>query len=85
MKLNLPDGAFYLFPDVSSFYGKSYNGSTIHNSYDLCMYLLNEVFVVTVSGSAFGNDNCIRLSYATSEENLKIAMKRIKDALMKLN
>jgi aspartate aminotransferase len=84
MKLNMPDGAFYLFPDVSAFYGKSYQGKTIRNSHDLCMYLLNEVHVVTVSGSAFGNDDCIRFSYATSEENLSMAMHRIKDALMKL-
>ena len=84
LKLSLPPGAFYLFPDVSSYYGKSYNGQTIRNSQDICMYLLNEVFVVTVAGSAFGNDNCIRMSYATSEENLKKAMERIKSALLKL-
>jgi aspartate aminotransferase len=85
MKLNMPDGAFYLFPDVSAFYGKSYNGRTVQNSQDLCMYLLNEVYVVTVAGSAFGNDDCIRFSYATSEENLTLAMNRIKEALMKLS
>ncbi len=85
MKLNMPDGAFYLFPDVSAFYGKSYNGTTIRNSQELCMYLLNEVYVVTVAGSAFGNDDCIRFSYATSEDNLVKAMNRIKDALMKLS
>jgi aspartate aminotransferase len=84
LKLNNPDGAFYLFPDVSSFFGKSYNGKTIHNSQDLCMYFLNEVYVVTVAGSAFGNDNCIRFSYATSEENLTNAMNRIKKALEQL-
>ncbi len=84
LKLNNPHGAFYLFPDVSSFFGKSYNGKTIHNSQDLCMYFLNEVYVVTVAGSAFGNDNCIRFSYATSEENLTIAMNRIKKALEQL-
>lgn len=84
LKLSLPPGAFYLFPDVSSFFGKSYNGQTIRNSQDICMYLLNEVFVVTVAGSAFGNDNCIRMSYATSEDNLKKAMERIKTALLKL-
>ncbi len=86
LKLNNPDGAFYLFPDVSSFYGKkTESGDLIKNSQDLCMYLLNDVFVVTVAGSAFGNDNCIRFSYATSEENLTIAMNRIKDALAKLS
>jgi aspartate aminotransferase len=85
MKLNMPDGAFYLFPDVSGFYGKSNGSRTINNSQDLCMYLLNEVYVVTVAGSAFGNDNCIRFSYATSEDNLLKAMNRIKEALMKLS
>lgn len=84
LKLSLPPGAFYLFPDVSAFFGKSHNGQTIKNSQDLCMYLLNEVYVVTVAGSAFGNDNCIRMSYATSEENLMKAMERIKQALMSL-
>ncbi len=84
LKLSLPPGAFYLFPDVSSFYGKSYNGHTVNNSQDICMYLLNEVYVVTVAGSAFGNDNCIRMSYATSEENLLKAMERIKQALLAL-
>jgi aspartate aminotransferase len=84
MKLKLPDGAFYLFPDVSAYYGKSYQGKTIRNSQDLCMFLLNEVYVVTVAGSAFGNDNCIRISYATSDDNLIKAMNRIKEALMKL-
>ncbi len=81
MKLNMPDGAFYLFPDISSYFGKSHNGHTVNNSQDLCMYLLNQVYVVTVAGSAFGNDNCLRFSYATSEENLVKAMNRIKEAL----
>jgi len=86
LKLNNPDGAFYLFPDVSSYYGKkTLEGLTISNSQDLCMYLLNDVYVVTVAGSAFGNDNCIRFSYATSEENLTVAMNRIKEALAKLS
>lgn len=84
MKLGLPDGAFYLFPDISAYFGRSYNGQTIKNSQDLCMYLLNEVYVVTVAGSAFGNDNCMRFSYATSEENLIKSMTRIKEALGKL-
>lgn len=84
MKLGIPDGAFYLFPDVSAYFGRSYNGQTIKNSQDLCMYLLNEVYVVTVAGSAFGNDNCMRFSYATSEENLIKSMNRIKEALGKL-
>lgn len=81
MKLNMPDGAFYLFPDISSYFGKSHNGHVVNNSQDLCMYLLNQVYVVTVAGSAFGNDNCLRFSYATSEENLIKAMNRIKEAL----
>ncbi len=84
LKLSLPPGAFYLFPDVSAFFGKSHNGHTVNNSQELCMYLLNEVYVVTVAGSAFGNDNCIRMSYATSEENLLKAMERIKQALLAL-
>lgn len=84
LKLSLPEGAFYLFPDISSFFGKSHNGQTVNNSQELCMYLLNEVHVVTVAGSAFGNDNCIRISYATSEENLIKAMDRIKEGLSKL-
>lgn len=85
MKLNHPDGAFYLFPDISAFFGKSHNGQVIKNSQDICMYLLNEVYVVTVAGSAFGNDNCIRFSYATDEQNLIKAMNRIKEALGRLN
>ncbi|MBC7425308.1 MAG: pyridoxal phosphate-dependent aminotransferase [Bacteroidia bacterium] len=84
IKLNNPDGAFYLFPDVSSFFGKSADGKTINNSQDLCMYLLNKVYVVTVAGSAFGNENCIRMSYATNEENLREAITRIKSALSEL-
>jgi aspartate aminotransferase len=85
LKLGLPNGAFYLFPDISAYFGKSYCGNTMKNSQDICLYILNEVFVVTVAGSAFGNDNCLRLSYATSEENLIKAMNRIKDALAKLS
>jgi aspartate aminotransferase len=81
IKLLNPDGAFYLFPDISYFIGKSYKNYTINNSQDLCMYILNEFYVVTVAGSAFGNDHCIRLSYATNEENLTIALNRIKEAL----
>lgn len=84
LKLSLPQGAFYLFPDVSAFYGKKYGDKIMRNSQDICMHILNEVYVVTVAGSAFGNDNCIRLSYATSEENLIKAMGRIKEALLKL-
>jgi len=85
MKLNKPDGAFYLFPEISHYFGKSYQGTTIHNSQDLCLFLLNQVYVVTVAGSAFGNDNCLRFSYATNEENLTKALNRIKEALSLLN
>lgn len=82
---NTPGGAFYVFPDVSYFYGKSYNGTTIKDCNDLSMYLLDEALVALVSGEAFGDANCIRISYAASEETLTEAMKRIKIALEKLN
>ncbi len=88
VKTNYPDGAFYFFPDISYYIGKSTtnNGqrTTINNSTDLCMYLLDEGHVGLVPGDAFGNDNHIRISYAASEENLKEAMKRIKNALAEL-
>ncbi len=84
VKTNMPGGAFYVFPDVSYFYGKSYNGKTIENGSDLCLYLLDEALVALVTGEAFGDNNCIRISYAASEETLTEAMKRIKDALEKL-
>ena len=84
LKVRLPQGAFYFFPEVSSYYGKSYGEYKINNSTDLAMYLLNEANVATVMGSAFGDDNCIRLSYATSEELLVEALRRIKEALGKL-
>lgn len=78
---NEPEGAFYVFPDVSAFFGKTFNGTKINNATDLSMYLLEEALVATVTGEAFGNPNCIRLSYATSEEEIKEAIKRIKKAL----
>ena len=84
VKTNMPGGAFYVFPDVSYFYGKSYNGNVIKNGNDLCLYLLDEALVALVTGEAFGDDNCIRISYAASEETLTEAMKRIKTALEKL-
>lgn len=84
VKTNMPGGAFYVFPDVSYFYGKSYNGKVIENGSDLCLYLLDEALVALVTGEAFGDDNCIRISYAASEETLTEAMKRIKAALEKL-
>ena len=85
VKANVPVGAFYVFPDISSFFGRSYNGTVIKDSNDLCLYLLAEALVALVSGDAFGDPNCIRISYAASEETLAEAMKRIKAALEKLN
>lgn len=81
IKLNVPEGAFYVFPDVSSFFGKTLRGTEIKNADDFSMYLLSEANVATVTGDAFGNPNCIRLSYATSEELLTEAIRRIKEAL----
>ncbi|MBQ0016361.1 MAG: pyridoxal phosphate-dependent aminotransferase [Bacteroidales bacterium] len=84
VKVRMPQGAFYFFPDVSSYYGKSFNGTKIENSTDMAFYLLNEANVATVMGSAFGDDACIRLSYATSEDLLIEALRRIKEALANL-
>ena len=84
LEVNVPEGAFYLFPKCSSFYGKSYNGQTISNSDDLAMYLLTEAHVATVGGASFGAPDCFRMSYATSDENIIEAIKRIKEALAKL-
>lgn len=84
MKTNVPDGAFYIFPNISSYFGKSYNNYHIKNSSDLSMFLLEEGNVALVSGDAFGDDNCIRFSYATAEEKLIEAVKRMKEALAKL-
>jgi aspartate aminotransferase len=84
VKTNLPEGAFYVFPDVSSFFGKTYGSYKISNSNDLCMYLLEEGLVALVSGDAFGDPNCLRISYAASEETLNEAMRRMRDSLTKL-
>ena len=84
VKANYPEGAFYFFPDVSSYYGKSDGQKTIKNGDDLCLYLLEVAHVSLVTGDAFGDGNCVRLSYAASEQELKEAMKRIKEALAKL-
>jgi aspartate aminotransferase len=84
MKLNHPDGAFYIFPDISWYFGKSDGKTVINNANDFCMYLLNNVFVALVPGDAFGDPNCIRFSYATSKEKLTEAVRRIKGALEKL-
>lgn len=83
-KLNHPDGAFYVFPDISWHFGKSDGKTIIRNANDFCMYILNEVFVATVPGDAFGDPNCIRFSYATSKEKLVEAVKRIKTLLVGL-
>jgi aspartate aminotransferase len=85
VKTNVPQGAFYVFPDISSFFGKSYNGTTIKNAEDLSLFLLSEALVALVTGEAFGDENCIRISYAASEETLTEAMNRVKVALAKLN
>ena len=84
VKCNKPEGAFYVFPDMSSYFGKSYGSSTIKNSDDLCLYLLDKAHVVGVAGSGFGHDKCIRFSFATSDENLKEALVLVKDALAAL-
>ncbi len=84
IKLTVPDGAFYLFPDVSSYFGKKDGDDVIANSNDLCIYLLNKAHVALVPGEAFGSPRCIRLSYATSNELIVEAIKRIKDALNNL-
>lgn len=84
-KCHIPQGAFYIFPDVSEIFGKSYKDSKIDNAADLAIYLLEEAHVATVDGAAFGAPECIRLSYAASEEDLKAAMKRIYAAISKLS
>ena len=83
-KVNNPTGAFYLFPDCSFYLGKSYNGKVIETAADLAMYLLEVANVACVGGNAFGAPSCIRLSYATSDENIVKAIQRIKEALAKL-
>ncbi len=77
-KLNVPEGAFYVFPDISSFFGKTLNGTVINNASDFAMHLLENANVATVTGEAFGNPNCIRISYAASEKELREAIARIK-------
>ena len=84
IKTNTPQGAFYIFPDVSHYFGMSNESTTIKDSNDFCMYLLNDAHVALVAGAAFGTPNCVRISYAASEENLKEAIKRIKASLAKL-
>jgi aspartate aminotransferase len=84
VKTFTPKGAFYVFPEISEYFGKSDGHMTIHTADDLCMYILNKVHVSLVTGDAFGAPNCIRISYAASDENLKEAMRRVKDALAQL-
>ncbi len=91
LEVNVPEGAFYLFPKCSSFFGRTVNGGSaaadgtvINNSTDFAMYLLEEAHVATVGGDAFGDPDCFRMSYATSDENIREAMRRIAEALVKL-
>ena len=90
LEVNVPEGAFYLFPKCSAFYGRSVccdtaaTSRTIENSTDLALYLLEEAHVATVGGDAFGDPDCFRMSYATSDENIREAMRRIGAALAKL-
>jgi aspartate aminotransferase len=81
---NIPTGAFYIFPDVSSFFGKSDGETKVKNADDLAIYILNKANVSVVTGSAFGAPNCIRISYAASDDDLKEAMKRLKKVLSEL-
>lgn len=83
-KVNIPEGAFYLFPECKYYFGKSYNGRTIHTSADLAMFLLEEGHVACVGGVAFSAPECIRFSYATSDENIIEAMRRVKETLAQL-
>ncbi len=78
IKTYVPDGAFYVFPDISSYFGKSDGTTTINNANDFCMALLNNAHVATVSGSAFGQEGCFRISYAASTDTIKEAMRRVK-------
>lgn len=85
LEVNMPAGAFYFFPNVSSYFGKVANGQKIENASDLCLFLLEDANVSLVSGEAFGNPECVRLSYAASVEDLKLAISKIKESLKKLS
>ncbi|MEM6321223.1 MAG: pyridoxal phosphate-dependent aminotransferase [Bacteroidota bacterium] len=85
LKVNEPEGAFYVFPDISNFMGKSFNGKTIENSEDFCIYMLNEAHVALVPGGAFGAEGYFRMSYAASEAQLREAIERIKKAIAQLS
>ena len=82
-KLNEPQGAFYVFPNVSYYFGKKIIGRTIENANDFALFILEEAHVATVTGEAFGNPECIRISYAASESDIRLAIKRIKKVLVK--
>lgn len=84
VKTHVPEGAFYFFPDVSSFFGKSVGDQKIEDADDFCLYILNEAHVSLVTGAAFGSPNCVRISYAASDEELVEALKRIKEAVEKI-
>ncbi len=84
LKMTKPPGAFYIFPDVSYYFGKKNGGTTVNNATELCMYLLSDAKVSVVTGEAFGDNNCVRFSYATSEDLLTEAAKRIKESLARL-
>jgi len=84
IQVSEPDGAFYVFPKVDSYYGKSFGNRKITNSEEMCLYLLEEGHIATVSGESFGEPTCIRISFATSDDKLVEAIKRLKDALAKL-
>jgi aspartate aminotransferase len=83
-KVNNPQGAFYVFPDISDYFGKTDGNTTVENADDFCNYILMNAHVAVVSGSAFGADDCFRISYAASEEQLKESIRRIKEAVQKL-
>ena len=85
LEVNVPEGAFYLFPKCDSFFGKSDGTTTIATSTDLALYLLERAHVATVAGDAFGDPQCFRMSYATSDDNIREAMRRIKEALSALH
>ena len=85
LKVRVPQGAFYVMPDISNFIGKSHNGKVMNDADDLALFLLEEARVATVGGTAFGSDSCIRISYATSDDRITEAMRRIKEALARLN
>jgi aspartate aminotransferase len=81
IKANEPDGAFYVFPDISYYFGKTLNNKFIKDASDFALYLLEEANVATVTGAAFGDPNCIRISYAAADKDIIEAMRRIKEAL----